>query len=79
MTKESGDLDGAGIGIETHVQLGTTTKAFYSYPSHYGSDPNANVCPVCMGLPSRFGYVVVNVYLSRICGFVLHWCSQFLA
>lgn len=41
----------AVIGIETHVQLGTATKAFCSCPSQYGSEPNANVCPVCMGLP----------------------------
>lgn len=41
----------AVIGIETHVQLATATKAFCSCPSQYGSEPNANVCPICMGLP----------------------------
>ncbi|MCO5605270.1 hypothetical protein L7F22_059450 [Adiantum nelumboides] len=41
----------AVIGIETHVQLSTATKAFCSCPSQYGSDPNANICPICMGLP----------------------------
>ncbi|KAG0491713.1 hypothetical protein HPP92_005111 [Vanilla planifolia] len=39
------------IGIETHVQLSTTTKAFCSCPYFYGSRPNTNICPVCMGLP----------------------------
>lgn len=39
------------IGIETHVQLSTLTKAFCSCPYHYGSQPNTNICPVCMGLP----------------------------
>lgn len=39
------------IGIETHVQLSTLTKAFCSCPYSYGSQPNTNICPVCMGLP----------------------------
>lgn len=39
------------IGIETHVQLATMTKAFCSCAYSYGSQPNSCVCPVCMGLP----------------------------
>ncbi|KAG7013459.1 Glutamyl-tRNA(Gln) amidotransferase subunit B, chloroplastic/mitochondrial, partial [Cucurbita argyrosperma subsp. argyrosperma] len=39
------------IGIETHVQLSTFTKAFCSCPYNYGSSPNTNICPICMGLP----------------------------
>lgn len=39
------------IGIETHVQLSTLTKAFCGCPYNYGSSPNTCVCPVCMGLP----------------------------
>ncbi|XP_076896512.1 glutamyl-tRNA(Gln) amidotransferase subunit B, chloroplastic/mitochondrial-like [Bidens hawaiensis] len=39
------------IGIETHVQLSTTTKAFCSCAYNYGSQPNSCICPVCMGLP----------------------------
>lgn len=41
----------AVIGIETHVQLSTLTKAFCSCPYNYGAQPNTSVCPVCMGLP----------------------------
>ncbi|KAI5436257.1 hypothetical protein KIW84_022648 [Lathyrus oleraceus] len=41
----------AVIGIETHVQLSTLTKAFCSCPYSYGSFPNSSICPVCMGLP----------------------------
>eukprot|EP00200_Dunaliella_tertiolecta_P005218 CAMPEP_0202346230 /NCGR_PEP_ID=MMETSP1126-20121109/5112_1 /ASSEMBLY_ACC=CAM_ASM_000457 /TAXON_ID=3047 /ORGANISM="Dunaliella tertiolecta, Strain CCMP1320" /LENGTH=591 /DNA_ID=CAMNT_0048937613 /DNA_START=14 /DNA_END=1789 /DNA_ORIENTATION=+ len=41
----------AVIGIETHVQLLTKTKAFCSCPSKFGSEPNTNVCPVCLGHP----------------------------
>eukprot|EP00257_Ricinus_communis_P020978 XP_015580353.1 glutamyl-tRNA(Gln) amidotransferase subunit B, chloroplastic/mitochondrial [Ricinus communis] len=39
------------IGIETHVQLSTLTKAFCSCPYNYGAQPNSTICPVCMGLP----------------------------
>ncbi|KAG6757292.1 hypothetical protein POTOM_037599 [Populus tomentosa] len=39
------------IGIETHVQLSTLTKAFCGCPCNYGAQPNTSVCPVCMGLP----------------------------
>lgn len=39
------------IGIETHVQLSTLTKAFCSCPYNYGSQPNTSICPICMGLP----------------------------
>ncbi|KAK9287933.1 hypothetical protein L1049_016378 [Liquidambar formosana] len=39
------------IGLETHVQLFTHTKAFCGCPYNYGSQPNTCVCPVCMGLP----------------------------
>ncbi|WIA33555.1 hypothetical protein OEZ86_006679 [Tetradesmus obliquus] len=41
----------AVIGIETHVQLLTRTKAFCSCPNQYGDEPNTNICPVCMGHP----------------------------
>ena len=39
------------IGIETHVQLSTLTKAFCGCPYNYGSTPNSSICPICMGLP----------------------------
>lgn len=39
------------IGIETHVQLDTATKAFCDCRAGFGEEPNSNVCPVCMGLP----------------------------
>jgi len=39
------------IGLEVHVQLLTQTKAFCGCANHFGSAPNTNVCPVCLGLP----------------------------
>jgi aspartyl-tRNA(Asn)/glutamyl-tRNA(Gln) amidotransferase subunit B len=39
------------IGLEVHVQLATATKIFCGCPTSFGAPPNANVCPVCLGLP----------------------------
>ena len=39
------------IGLEVHVQLLTATKAFCSCANLFGSAPNTNICPVCLGLP----------------------------
>src|SRR5580700_363447 len=39
------------IGLEVHVQLLTATKAFCGCANHFGSAPNTNICPVCLGLP----------------------------
>jgi aspartyl-tRNA(Asn)/glutamyl-tRNA(Gln) amidotransferase subunit B len=39
------------IGMEIHAQLATETKIFCSCAAQFGSEPNANTCPVCLGLP----------------------------
>ena len=39
------------IGLEVHAQLLTITKVFCGCPTSFGAPPNANVCPVCLGLP----------------------------
>ncbi|MDB6026902.1 MAG: aspartyl/glutamyl-tRNA(Asn/Gln) amidotransferase subunit [Verrucomicrobiales bacterium] len=41
----------AVIGLETHVQLKTKSKMWCGCANAFGSDPNTNVCPVCLGLP----------------------------
>src|SRR5271156_6324899 len=39
------------IGLEVHVQLLTETKAFCGCANRFGSAPNTNICPTCLGLP----------------------------
>ena len=41
----------AVIGLETHVQLNTKSKMWCGCANQYGSEPNTNVCPVCLGMP----------------------------
>ena len=41
----------AVIGIETHVQLKTRTKAFCNCKNAYGDEPNVHICPICLAHP----------------------------
>ncbi|MFN2302559.1 MAG: Asp-tRNA(Asn)/Glu-tRNA(Gln) amidotransferase subunit GatB, partial [Anaerolineales bacterium] len=42
----------AVIGLETHIQLNTTTKIFCGCKADsWEEPPNTNICPVCTGLP----------------------------
>jgi aspartyl-tRNA(Asn)/glutamyl-tRNA(Gln) amidotransferase subunit B len=39
------------VGLEVHVHLATRTKCFCGCRAAFGDEPNANVCPVCLGYP----------------------------
>jgi aspartyl-tRNA(Asn)/glutamyl-tRNA(Gln) amidotransferase subunit B len=41
----------AVIGLEVHTHLLTRSKLFCGCSTTFGAEPNANVCPVCMGMP----------------------------
>ncbi|MCX8026402.1 MAG: Asp-tRNA(Asn)/Glu-tRNA(Gln) amidotransferase subunit GatB [Thermodesulfovibrionales bacterium] len=41
----------AVIGLEVHAQLSTNTKIFCRCSTNFGSEPNSQTCPVCLGLP----------------------------
>ncbi|MBN2581399.1 MAG: Asp-tRNA(Asn)/Glu-tRNA(Gln) amidotransferase subunit GatB [Pirellulales bacterium] len=39
------------IGLEVHVQLLTESKLFCGCSTRFGSAPNTQTCPVCIGMP----------------------------
>ncbi|MBI5675652.1 MAG: Asp-tRNA(Asn)/Glu-tRNA(Gln) amidotransferase subunit GatB [Nitrospirae bacterium] len=41
----------AVIGLEIHAQLMTESKMFCGCSAKFGSEPNTQTCPVCIGMP----------------------------
>ena len=39
------------VGLEVHVEMATVTKLFCGCANQFSSEPNTNVCPICVGLP----------------------------
>ena len=68
------------IGLETHVELGTTTKMFCGCPTVFGAEPNTAVCPVCLGLPGSLPVAnraaieyTIRIGLALNCS-IATWC-----
>lgn len=54
------------FGIEVHVELNTATKIFCGCANQFGSAPNTNVCPVCIGLPGSMPVTNEKVVESAV-------------
>jgi aspartyl-tRNA(Asn)/glutamyl-tRNA(Gln) amidotransferase subunit B len=68
------------IGLETHVELGTSTKMFCGCPTTFGAPYNTQVCPVCLGLPGSLPVAnkaaieaTIRIGLALNCD-IASWC-----
>jgi len=52
------------IGLEIHAELKTKTKIFCNCSTKFGSEPNENTCPVCLGMPGTLP--VMNEEVIRL-------------
>ncbi|MDQ7787773.1 MAG: Asp-tRNA(Asn)/Glu-tRNA(Gln) amidotransferase subunit GatB [Thermodesulfovibrionales bacterium] len=56
----------AVIGLEVHAQMRTDTKIFCGCSTLFGSEPNSQTCPVCIGMPG-----VLPVLNKKALGFAI--------
>ncbi|MGD9618620.1 MAG: Asp-tRNA(Asn)/Glu-tRNA(Gln) amidotransferase subunit GatB [Mycolicibacterium sp.] len=68
------------LGMEVHVELSTRTKMFCGCANSFGSEPNTQVCPVCLGLPGSLPVLnqvavesAVRIGLALNCE-IVPWC-----
>ena len=69
----------AVIGLETHVELSTSSKMFCGCPVVFDAPPNTNVCPVCLGLPGALPVAnreaidrIIRIGLALNCSITRH-------
>jgi aspartyl-tRNA(Asn)/glutamyl-tRNA(Gln) amidotransferase subunit B len=68
------------LGLEVHVELSTATKMFCGCANRFGSEPNTQVCPVCLGLPGSLPVLnqeavesAIRIGLGLNCE-IVPWC-----
>lgn len=70
------------IGLEVHVELKTKTKIFCKCSAQFGTPPNQNTCPICMGLSEAVPVlnkeaVRLAVWAGRALNCEIHKVSKF--
>src|ERR1700754_663878 len=68
------------LGLGGHVELSTATKMFCGCANKFGSEPNTQVCPVCLGLPGSLPVLnqqavesAIRIGLALNCE-IVPWC-----
>lgn len=55
------------IGLEIHAQIATQSKLFCECSSSaFGSEPNINTCPICMGFPGQLPVINEEAFRKGI-------------
>ncbi len=54
------------IGFEVHCELKTKSKVWCGCPVTFGSAPNTNVCPVCLGMPGSLPVLNKEAFKSSV-------------